>query len=127
MRLSVTFLPDWGISDRVTRNILPYNTMIYVVYYPHSSPLSHGKTTKHVSPDRKQDSSSHLPESAERYIQRVFVSCSSEADKDKMQELLRDKLDRIMDVGGQWEIDWDREPIPTLGSAKTAKSADSKS
>ena len=43
-----------------------------------------------------------------------------------MQELLREKLDRIMNVGGQWAIDWDRESIPTLGPAKTAKSADPK-
>ena len=55
------------------------------------------------------------------YIKRVFQSCSSERDKDKMQELLKEKLDKVMNEERQWEIDWDREPMLSIDSNKTSK------
>ncbi|KAI6654013.1 hypothetical protein LOD99_2860 [Oopsacas minuta] len=91
-----------------------------------TSHTSHSKNPKHLSSSdtsgRHEDASDNLPESAQMYIKRVFQSCSNEKDKDRMQEKLKDKLDRIMTAGIQWEIDWDRESIPTIDSIKSNKS-----
>ncbi|PVD38788.1 hypothetical protein C0Q70_01411 [Pomacea canaliculata] len=48
------------------------------------------------------------------YVQRAFASAQNETEKDRMEALLKEKLQRAFDDGSAATKDWANEPLPVL-------------
>lgn len=46
------------------------------------------------------------------YVQRCFTACESEEDKDRTEKVLKEVLQRRLQDGSAYTIDWNREPLP---------------
>lgn len=46
------------------------------------------------------------------YVQRAFASAQNETEKDRMEALLKEKLQRAFDDGSAATKDWANEPLP---------------
>ncbi|XP_025908534.1 leukocyte receptor cluster member 8, partial [Nothoprocta perdicaria] len=55
------------------------------------------------------------------FVQRCFSACSSEEDKDRTEQLLKELLQARLQDGSAYSIDWSREPLPGLGRDSSPK------
>lgn len=54
------------------------------------------------------------PQSLKHYVNRAFMRCQSDSDKDYIQEILKQKLMSLAQRKDIYKIDWDNEPLPTV-------------
>eukprot|EP00063_Salmo_salar_P082327 XP_014057162.1 PREDICTED: leukocyte receptor cluster member 8 homolog [Salmo salar] len=54
------------------------------------------------------------PQAMKEYVQRCFTACENEEDKDRTEKGLKEVLQKRLQDGSAYTIDWDREPLPEL-------------
>uniref|UniRef100_A0A8C8EGL1 PCI domain-containing protein n=1 Tax=Oncorhynchus tshawytscha TaxID=74940 RepID=A0A8C8EGL1_ONCTS len=66
------------------------------------------------SADYKNDSlrPQDWPQAMKEYVQRCFTACENEEDKDRTEKGLKEVLQKRLQDGSAYTIDWDREPLP---------------
>ncbi|KAL2084005.1 hypothetical protein ACEWY4_019523 [Coilia grayii] len=54
------------------------------------------------------------PQAMKEYVQRCFTACESEEDKDRTEKVLKEVLQRRLQDGSAYTVDWSHEPLPEL-------------
>ncbi|KAL0985176.1 hypothetical protein UPYG_G00153770 [Umbra pygmaea] len=67
-----------------------------------------------TAPGGAQTRPQDWPQSMKEYVQRCFTACENEEDKDRTEKGLKEVLQKRLQDGSAYTIDWDREPLPEL-------------
>uniref|UniRef100_A0A915JEH8 Uncharacterized protein n=1 Tax=Romanomermis culicivorax TaxID=13658 RepID=A0A915JEH8_ROMCU len=54
-----------------------------------------------------------MPPKMTDYVERAYVHCSTDEEKDRVEKILKQKLTPLLQSGAAWTINWDKEPLPT--------------
>jgi hypothetical protein len=54
------------------------------------------------------------PPALQNYVQRCFQLCKNQNEKDKVSDHLKVTIQRHMENGTLWGLNWDREPLPEV-------------
>uniref|UniRef100_A0A3P9A5J4 PCI domain-containing protein n=1 Tax=Esox lucius TaxID=8010 RepID=A0A3P9A5J4_ESOLU len=67
-----------------------------------------------AAPGGAQTRPQDWPQAMKEYVQRCFTACENEEDKDRTEKGLKEVLQKRLQDGSAYTIDWDREPLPEL-------------
>ncbi|XP_071028382.1 leukocyte receptor cluster member 8 homolog [Oncorhynchus clarkii lewisi] len=67
-----------------------------------------------ATPGGAQTRPQDWPQAMKEYVQRCFTACENEEDKDRTEKGLKEVLQKRLQDGSAYTIDWDREPLPEL-------------
>uniref|UniRef100_A0AAZ3SUU6 SAC3/GANP/THP3 conserved domain-containing protein n=1 Tax=Oncorhynchus tshawytscha TaxID=74940 RepID=A0AAZ3SUU6_ONCTS len=70
-----------------------------------------------AAPGGAQTRPQDWPQAMKEYVQRCFTACENEEDKDRTEKGLKEVLQKRLQDGSAYTIDWDREPLPEWGYA----------
>lgn len=48
-----------------------------------------------------------------KYIERSYMAVSGDEEKNKVEKYLKEKLTPLLQSGAAWNVDWEREPLPS--------------
>ncbi|CAB1334414.1 unnamed protein product [Coregonus sp. 'balchen'] len=69
-----------------------------------------------AAPGGAQTRPQDWPQAMKEYVQRCFTACENEEDKDRTEKGLKEVLQKRLQDGSAYTIDWDREPLPEPSS-----------
>uniref|UniRef100_A0A4W5N7J6 Leukocyte receptor cluster (LRC) member 8 n=1 Tax=Hucho hucho TaxID=62062 RepID=A0A4W5N7J6_9TELE len=67
-----------------------------------------------AAPGGAQTRPQDWPQAMKEYVQRCFTACENEEDKDRTEKGLKEVLQKRLQDGSAYTIDWDCEPLPEL-------------
>ena len=66
----------------------------------------------------KPPARSACPESLKNYVTRAFGKCTSDSERDQMEKLVKEEIEKAKSSGNFYSVDWDKLELPLLGREK---------